>query len=278
MEQIQFLLNFKIGGGTTLIKLDLRDKVAIVTGGGSGLGKAISLKLAEAGAHVIIGDIVEDSALKVVEEIKKLGVSAKFYKTNVSKEADVNHLVDETVAEFGQLDIMVNNAGINSTNMIMFTTIEEFERLIDVNLKGNYFGCKAALRHMSVNNEGKIVNVSSMAAKEGFPFTALYSATKFAIVGMTQSIAREAGAMNINVNSVCPGIIRTDMWEKMLDQGSAALNTPREDIWEQYTKDIPLGRPQTPEDIANTVVFLCSDLAENITGQSININGGQVCH
>lgn len=260
-----------------MLKINLKDMAAVVTGGSNGLGKEICLKLAEAGANIVFGDINENGAEETAEAIRKLGVQAVFQKTDVTKEADVDALVAKSMEVFGKIDIMVNNAGVNISNVFMMTTAEDFERIIDVNLKGCYFGCKAAVNQMALTNEGVIINMASMAGKEGFSYTSLYSATKFGVIGMTQSIAREIGPMNLRINTVCPGIIRTAMWEKMLDEGAEVLKVPREEIWDEYIDKIPLGYPQEPEDIAHLVAFLCSDMASSITGQSISVNGGQVC-
>lgn len=261
-----------------MISIDLSGKIAIVTGAGGGLGKATALKLAEAGASVVVSDINLENAQNVADEIKKMGVPSKAIKTNVSIEEEVNNLVETTINEFGTLDILVNNAGINITAPFVGVDSEGFDKLINVNIKGVYYGCKAALKHMIPKQQGKIVNFSSMAGKEGFGLASHYGATKFAVLGLTQAIAKEVGQYNINVNAVCPGIIRTEMWEKMLSEGSQFTGQSREEMWKTVTSPIPLGRPQEPEDIANMVAYLCSDLAKNMTGQGINITGGQQVH
>lgn len=261
-----------------MLKINLEGKIAVVSGGGRGIGGATALTLAEAGATVIIGDIILENAEQIAMQIRKKGGKALAVKCSVSDETEVDDMVDAAVDQFGGLDIMVNCAGINRSAPFVLTSAQDLQDLFDVNVKGVYFGCKAALRHMLPQKDGKIVNVASMASKLGFEFSSIYATTKFGVLGMTQSIARDVAECNINVNAVCPGIIRTAMWEKMLDEGAAVLKLGREDIWNKYVEDIPLKRPQEEEDIAACIAFLCSDLAKNITGQGININGGQLCY
>lgn len=264
-----------------MVSIDLTGQTAIVIGAGRGIGESIALKLAEAGADVMVSDIVRDNAQKVADKIIAMGRDSKAYAIDVSKQADVDGMVDDVAENYGKVDIMVNNAGINVIKLFEDSTAEEFDRIIDVNLKGVFYGCKAASKYMIKQKSGKIVNTASMAAKMVAEYHTMYSATKFGVVGMTQVIARELGKYNINVNSICPGNVRTDMWEKNLDEFKRDYakgdSVSREDIWQGVIEDIPLQRPQEPEDMANAVLFLVSDLAVNITGQALNINGGAAC-
>lgn len=208
-----------------------------------------------------------------------MGSSAANAHTNVTDEQDMNNLVQLAVDRFGGLDILVNNAGISLTKPFMSSTADELNRILSINVGGTYNGCKAAIPQLVARKGGKIINIASMAAKEGFPLMSLYSTTKFAVVGMTQSLARELGELNITVNAVCPGLIKTKMWtDEIMKHGEESTHIPGEAIWESQVAQVPLKRPQSPESIADMVVFLASDMADEVTGQAINVNGGQVTH
>lgn len=259
-----------------MICMELKGKVAIVTGAASGLGKAIALRLAEAGASVAAADINYEGAATVAGQIDKMGAGSKAYRVDTTEAEMVSAMVDAVVKDFGRLDIMVNNAGIGILKPILDFTQEDIDRLIDIDLKGVIYGTRAALKHMIPQKEGKVVNMSSVAAKLGTPMGSVYAAAKAGVIALTNSLAREVAECNININSLCPGIIRTNMWETQL---KLMTNNDEKEVRDQVFKEfsagqIPLKRPQEPEDIANMVVFLCSDLGQNITGQTINIDGG----
>ncbi len=261
-----------------MVQINLEKQVAIVTGAGRGLGKAISRKLAEAGASVMVSDLILENAEEVAAEIKEKGGTAKAFQIDVTDKAAMDAMIDGVVAEYGKLDVMVNNAGYNVIKLFADSDISEFNKLVDINLKGVYHGCHAAVRHMIKQREGKIVNTSSQAGKAPFDYHSMYSATKFGVIGMSQVLAKELGKYNINVNCICPGIVRTEMWEQNLREYDGYDNSvDPETRWGRVVSNIPMKRPQEPEDMANAVLFLCSDLARNISGQAININGGQVC-
>ncbi|MCQ1529320.1 SDR family NAD(P)-dependent oxidoreductase [Lutispora saccharofermentans] len=264
-----------------MVSINLNGKAAIVTGAAGGLGKAIALKLAEAGCSVGIAYRSNDEgALKTAEEIRKMGAASKVFKVDTVKEKEVFNLVDAAVKEFGRLDIMVNNAGIGLMKPILDLTQQEIDNLIDIDLKGTINGCRAALKHMIPQKEGKIVNISSIAAKMGAPQAAIYAAAKAGIIALTNSLAREVAQDNININAVSPGIIRTNMWEKQLDlMTNSGDEKVKDEAFKSFSgSQIPLKRPQEPNDIANMVLFLVSDLAQNITGQNINVDGGSVIY
>lgn len=259
-----------------MISIDLSGNVAIVTGGAGGLGKAIALRLADAGSSVVVADLDYDNAKLVADEIKGKGVSSKAMKVDASNADDINNLVDTTVKEFGKVTIMINNAGIGIMKPILEFTKEDVDKMVDIDLKGVIYGCKAALKYMVQQKEGKVVNTSSVAAKMGTPGSAVYAAAKNGVIAITNSLAREMGEFNININAICPGIIRTQMWE---DQLALMTEDGNEDAKsEAFTSFvnsvIPLKRPQEAVDVANMVVYLCSDLGKNITGQAINVCGG----
>lgn len=262
-----------------MVKIDLDGKVAIVVGSGRGIGRAIALKLAEAGADVVVSDIVKENAEAVAEEVKAMGRRSKAYSVNVADATAMETMVDEVAAEFGHLDIMCNNAGVNVIKLFADSDISEFNKIVDINLKGVYNGCKAAVKHMIPQGYGRIVNTASQAAKAPFDYHSMYSATKYGVLGMTQVISKEISRYGVTLNCLCPGIVRTEMWEQNLREYDGYDNsiTP-EERWEKVVANIPTRRPQTPEDMANAVLFLVSDLAENITGQGLNVNGGQVCY
>lgn len=256
------------------MELGLKGKVAIVTGGARGIGEGIVEGFAREGASVVISDILLDAAQKLAEKLTRSGAKALAVRTDVSQKPDADNLVAATLKEFGRIDILVNGAGIISD--IRFVDIEEgeWDRVFDINAKGVYLVTRAVIPHMIAARQGKIVNISSRSGKDAQAGLAHYGASKFAIIGMTQALAKEAAECNINVNAICPGILRTDMWDKILDARSKRSGVPGEQIFAKIIETIPLRRPQDPEDIANMVLFLSSEVARNITGEAININGG----
>ena len=256
-----------------MVTIDLGGRVAIITGGGRGIGRAAALKFAEAGADVIVTDIILENAEAVAEEARARGVRSKAYSTDVTDAEAMFDMVDEVVREFGKLDIMFNNAGCNVITTFADSTLEQLKWLTEVNLYGVYNGCKAAAKHMLPRKEGVILNTSSQAGMVGAMMHTPYTPSKFAVRGLTQTMARELGPSNIRVNAICPGIIRTPMWEQNLDQLTG--DDQRDETFDSIVAEqIPLGRPQTEEDIANACLFLVSDLSNNITGQSLLVNGG----
>ena len=256
------------------MELGLTGKVAIVTGGARGIGKSIVEGFAKEGASVVISDILLDVAQELAEKLIKNNTRALAVKTDVSKKSDAHNLAAATMKEFGKIDILVNAAGIVKDTMLVDIEEEEWDQILDINVKGIYLITRAVVPHMIATRQGKIVNISSRSGKDAQAGLSHYGASKFAIIGITQSLAKELAPNDINVNAVCPGIVRTDMWERILDDRSARTGVPREEIWAGMIETIPLKRPQVPEDMANMVLFLCSDIARNITGEAINVNGG----
>ena len=256
------------------MELDLKGKVVIVTGGARGIGGSIVEGFARERASVVISDILLDAAQELAEKLTKGEVKALAVKTDVSKKSDADNLVSVTLKEFGKIDILVNAAGIVRDIMFIDIEEEEWDRVLDINAKGVYLVTRAVVPHMIAARQGKIVNISSRSGKEGQAGLSHYAASKFAVIAITQALAKELAEYDINVNAVCPGILRTDMWEKILDARSERTGVPREEIFARMIDTIPLKRPQYPEDIANMVLFLSSKVAWNITGEAININGG----
>lgn len=242
----------------------LEGKVALVTGASRGIGRAIAVQLAEAGADVAINYAgSEAAAAQTAEAVQALGRKAILIQANVGKTAEFDAMVKKVIEEFGKIDILVNNAGITRDNLIMRMKEEEFDEVIETNLKGVYNGIKAVNRQMMKQRFGRIINISSVVGVLGNPGQVNYVAAKAGVIGMTKAAARELASRGITVNCVAPGFIQTDMTDKLTDEVKAAL-----------AKDIPLARLGDAADIANAVRFLASDASGYMTGQTIHVDGG----
>jgi meso-butanediol dehydrogenase/(S,S)-butanediol dehydrogenase/diacetyl reductase len=254
--------------------LGLEDKVAIVTGGARGVGAAIVSGFVDEGANVTIGDIhvelAEDLAAKMSRRVRKVVV----VRTDVTKKSDAKELVAKTVKEFGKIDILVNNAGIVQERLFVDIEEDDWDRINNINAKGVYIVTQAVVPEMITARYGKIVNISSRSGKDGQIGLSHYAASKFAVIGLTQTLAKELGEYNINVNAVCPGIIPTAMWDKILSVRAERHGVPREQICDNLLSQVPLRRPQNPDDVAKAVLFLSSEVSRNITWEAINVNGG----
>lgn len=255
------------------MELGLRDKVVIVTGGARGIGAAIASGFVEEGANVIIADTSVDLAGELAAKMKG-GAKIMVVRIDVTKKSDAEELVAKTINEFGKIEILVNNAAVVQEKLFVDIEEDDWDRINYVNAKGVYLVTKAVVPHMIATKYGKIVNVSSRSGKEGQIGLSHYAASKFAVIGFTQALAKELGEYNINVNAVCPGIIRTAMWDIILATRAERQGLPREQIFDNLVRQIPLGRPQNPDDIAKVVLFLSSEVSRNITGEAVNINGG----
>jgi 3-oxoacyl-[acyl-carrier protein] reductase len=244
----------------------LKGKVALVTGGTRGIGRGICLKLAEHGATVVFTYVSSEDVAKAVEkELLACGVNAKAVRSDASKLGEAEKLVEDIVTEFGALHIVVNNAGITRDNLLMRMSEEDWDAVIDTNLKSVFNVTKAVQRTMLKQREGSIINISSVVGVEGNAGQANYAASKAGIIGFSKSIAKEIGSRNIRCNVVAPGFIETEM--------TAALDQTVVDGWKAT---IPLKRAGTPQDVANTVLFLASDLSTYVTGQVIPVCGGML--
>ncbi len=242
----------------------LEGKIALVTGASKGIGRAIALALAENGATVMINyNGSEEAARQTVDEIKEKGGEAVLLKGNVSDSTDVDNMFAFIIKEYKRLDILVNNAGITRDNLILKMSNEEFDQVIDTNLKGVFYCLKQASRVMLKQRYGKIVNISSISGIHGNPGQVNYSAAKAGVIGMTKTLARELASRSINVNAVAPGYINTDMTVNL-----------KEEIKAKAIETIPLKRFGEGSDIAEAVVFLASDKASYITGQVLSVDGG----
>ena len=242
----------------------LEGKIALVTGAAKGIGRAIALALAADGATVVVNfNGSKERAEQVVEEIKALGADGMAYQCNVADTAATADMVKEVIKTYGKLDILVNNAGITRDNLIMKMSEEDFDAVIDANLKGCFNTIKAVSRQMLKQRAGRIINITSVSGILGNAGQANYAASKAGIIGLTKTMARELASRGITVNAVAPGFVDTDMTQVL-----------PENVKEAATAQIPLGRFGKPEDIANMVAYLASEKASYITGQIISVDGG----
>lgn len=245
--------------------MELLNRKAIITGACGAFGRKLSLTFAKEGADIALVDIKKEELNNLAAEINALGRKALPIFADISKENDVNELVAKTVGAFGRIDILINNAGLARSAKIQDITLQEWNRLINLNLTGTFLCCRAVIDYMIQQNYGKIVNLASIAGQTGRRMVGVdYSASKSGIVGITRTLALQVAANGINVNAVAPGPIVTPIFEK---------NFPPE-VVENLMASIPYKRQGTPEDIANLILFLASDKAEWITGEVVNINGG----
>ena len=244
----------------------LKDKVAIVTGSGRGLGKGIAMKLAEEGAKVVIADMA--AADDTVAEIVAKGGTASAFAVNVSKQEEVQALIKYAIDTYGTLDIMVNNAGINRDGMLHKMPVENWQMVIDVDLTGVFFGTQEALKHMRAQGSGRIINISS-GSWLGNIGQANYAAAKAGVVGLTKTAAHESARKGITCNVICPGFIETDMTLKLKEVNDGAA-------WDSMMQRIPMGYAGKPSDVGNMVAFLASDEAAYITSEVINVGGGMI--
>jgi 3-oxoacyl-[acyl-carrier protein] reductase len=246
--------------------MKLIGKTALVTGASRGIGREIALELARQGVDVVVNYAgSEAKAHEVVEEIKGLGREAIAIQCDVSNSESVTEMVKETVDHFGKIDILVNNAGITRDNLLMRMKENEWDDVININLKGVFLCTKAVTRQMMKQRYGRIINISSVVGVSGNPGQANYVAAKAGVIGLTKTSAKELASRGITVNAIAPGFITTEMTDQLT-----------EDIQSEMLKMIPLAQFGEPKDIANTVVFLASDDSRYITGQTIHVNGGMV--
>ncbi len=241
----------------------LKDKVAIITGASRGIGRAIALALASEGARIVASARNAETLNNLVDEIKAQGGEAVAVVGDVALSSDAEHLIDTAMQAFGTVDILVNNAGITRDGLIARMKDEDWDAVLDTNLKGAFYCTRAAVKVMSKQKSGRVINISSVVGEMGNAGQANYAASKAGLLGLTKSVAREMARRNITVNAITPGFITTDMTDELPDK-----------IKEQLTSQIPLGTLGRVEDIAYAVSFLASDRAAYITGQVLGVNGG----
>lgn len=257
----------------------LEGRVAIVTGGGRGIGRGIVQVLSREGASVVIADIDQENAQRTAAEIQQAGGKAVVVRVDVTDASSAAAGVAAAIEAFGRMDILVNNAGVAGEHVGGGSiTADDWDACYEVNLKGSWIMSRAAVAHFKGSGGGKIVNIASIAGRRGGAGLAHYCASKAGVISLTQSLARDLGPSNINVNAVCPGLLWTDMW-RQLEAAIGHDATPevveRRRVFDSFiAQNCPLRREQTPEDIGQAVAFFASDEARNITGQSLNVDGG----
>jgi meso-butanediol dehydrogenase / (S,S)-butanediol dehydrogenase / diacetyl reductase len=258
--------------------MDFKGKVVLVTGATRGIGKGIALAFGKQGAVVGVNGTKKHLCRSVALEIDKSGGRGIEVPGDVSDTASVKRIFQTIVDTHGKIDVLINNAGIIYVVDCIETTDEQWDRTMAVNCRGVFLCAREAVRHMVKSNKGKIVNVSSQLGKTGVARYSHYCASKFAVVGFTQALSKEVASYGINVNAVCPGIVDTDMMSEELVVLEKLFKKSEEALRKEFLNIIPLGRYETPEDVANLVLFLASEKADYMTGQSINITGGIEVH
>jgi 3-hydroxybutyrate dehydrogenase len=259
--------------------MKLEQRVAIVTGGGSGIGRSICQHIAGEGGKVMVCDINAAAAEQTVDLIGKESGEAVSMKTDVTNKSEVQGMVEATRQKYGRIDILVNNAGTDKKGAITELPEEIWDMLMSLNLKGVFLCTQAVMPVMIEQHYGRVVNISSMAGKTGEPLTSPYCASKFGVIGFTQSVALEVGKHNVTVNAVCPGPVDTELIRKSVAQSAAIKGVSPEDFMQEFfIGPTPLGRIARPADVAKAVVFLVSDNAEFITGSTLNVSGGREMH
>jgi len=251
----------------TKVNLPMSGKVALITGAASGIGRATALSFARSGANVVVADIQNDGGMQTVQLIEKMGSRSIFVECDVSNESEVEKMMELTVQEFGRVDYAFNNAGIDGAHANTTDLSEsDWDKLININLKGVWLCLKHEIRQMIKQGGGSIVNCSSIAGKVGFPLASAYTASKHGVIGLTKTASLEFAVNNIRINAVCPGVVRTPMVEHFLKDHPLEMN--------QLKAKEPIGRFGTPEEIADSVLWLCSDHSSFVTGHELVVDGG----
>jgi NAD(P)-dependent dehydrogenase (short-subunit alcohol dehydrogenase family) len=258
--------------------MELQGQVAIVTGAGRGIGRAAALELARLGADIAIAELDQGGADKTAATVKDLGRRALAIPTDVTRRADLATMVERTRATLGRIDILVNNAGIYRAAPTLEVTEEHWDAIMTINARAVFFASQAVLPVMIAQKSGCIVSLASMAGKIGSKTNLPYNVSKAAVVSMTKSLALAHAADGIRVNCVCPGFVETDMWTKVAREQGPLLGMTAEEFTRRRRETVPLGRMETPEDVASVIGFLCSPRAAYMTGQALSVDGGLIMH
>jgi NAD(P)-dependent dehydrogenase (short-subunit alcohol dehydrogenase family) len=258
--------------------MELAGQIAIVTGAGRGIGRVTALELARLGADIVVAELDRAIAERTAVEVKGLGRRVSVVPTDVTSRADLKAMVENTRTEFGRIDILVNNAGIYRAALPLDITEKHWDVVMNINARAVFFASQAVLPTMIAQKRGTIISLASMAGKTGSRTNLPYNASKAAVISITKSLALAHAADGIRVNCVCPGFVETDMWTAVTREQSALLGLSPEDFHRQRAAQVPLGRMERPEDVANVIGFLASDRAGYMTGQAINVTGGLVMH
>lgn len=257
--------------------MELEGQVALVTGAGQGIGRAAALSLAKAGADIAASDINGETAKDTAAAVAALGRRSIAIQADIGSVAEIDRMVATCIKELGHIDTLVNNAGVTRRAYIMDLTEEDWDRIHRVNSKGVFFCLQRVAREMIARRSGRIINIASIAGK-GYAGTsnAIYAASKGAVISLTKTAAQQLGPHNINVNAVCPGIVKTKLVDDLMATTARNEGLTVEEAWQRALKTVPLARPNDPADIAAMIVFLASPGSRNITGQSFNVDGGLV--
>jgi meso-butanediol dehydrogenase/(S,S)-butanediol dehydrogenase/diacetyl reductase len=258
--------------------MELKGQIAIVTGGGRGIGRAIALELGRQGADIVIAELDQAGAKRTAEEVGALGRRSLATATDVTSRADLRAMVDRAKAEFGRIDILINNAGIYRAAATLDVTEDHWDAIMNINAKAVFFATQAVLPTMMAQKSGAIVSLASMAGKIGSKTNLPYNASKAAVVSMTKSLALAHAGEGIRVNCVCPGFVETDMWTMVSRDQSKLLGMTPEEFTRHRKASVPLGRMETPEDVAHVVAFLAGPRSGYMTGQALSVDGGLVMH
>ena len=258
--------------------MELSGQVAIVTGAGRGIGRATALELAQMGADIVVAELDREGAERTAAEVKGLGRRVSVVRTDVTSRDDLTTMADRARAEFGRIDVLVDNAGIYRAAAPLDVTEEHWDAIMNVNAKAVFFATQAVLPTMIAQKRGAIVSLASMAGKIGNRNNLPYNASKAAVISMTKSLALAHAADGIRVNCVCPGFVETDMWTYVSREQGKLMGLTPEEFTRQRASQVPLGRMERPEDVASVIGFLVSSKSGYMTGQALSVDGGLVMH